>query len=227
MDGKQLLNKIKYLVKSSKEKNRLRDLIYHLAIKGLLTQRLTSDLKVKSLSEEILQSKERYFVDNKLKTGRRNHTELRQEKLEVPDEWGIIPIGDLVHLVNGRAFKSSEWVSAGIPIIRIQNLRNPNKKYNFFDGALDDKHRVKTGDMLLSWSGTPGTSFGAFIWDGPEGALNQHIFKVNMFSEHTNKEYLKFAVNALLEPLISNARGGVGIKHVTKSVLLRIPLSKL
>ena len=43
---------------------------------------------------------------------------------EPPPGWTRLRLGDICEAVNGRAFKSSEWTESGLPIIRIQNLRD-------------------------------------------------------------------------------------------------------
>lgn len=137
---------------------------------------------------------------------------------EVPAGWTAARIGDVCRLVNGRAFKPVEWTTAGLPIIRIQNLNDSNAPFNHFAGRLDPKHRVEHGDLLFAWSGTPGTSFGAHIWRGPEAALNQHIYRI-MFSEtQLDKRFLRLAINQRLDDLVHAAHGGAGLAHVTKPV---------
>src|SRR5207247_9133027 len=79
-------------------------------------------------------------------------------------EWGKIAIGDICSLVNGRAFKPTDWTDVGLPIVRIRNLNDESKPFNYYNGTFDPKHEVNDGEVLISWSGTPGTSFGAFIW---------------------------------------------------------------
>ena len=133
---------------------------------------------------------------------------------KLPPSWCMTSIGEFCNLINGRAFKSTEWTDKGLPIIRIQNLNNPNANFNFFNGDLDSKYRVETGDLLFAWSGT----FGAHIWGGDVGALNQHIFKV-VFNEFLiDKRFIRYAINQTLDQLISGAHGGVGLRHVTKGM---------
>jgi type I restriction enzyme S subunit len=127
-------------------------------------------------------------------------------------------------LVNGRAFKPSEWTDSGLPIVRIQNLNDPTKPFNYFDGPVDSKHVIDDGDILLSWSGTPGTSFGCFIWERSRAVLNQHIFKVQVDKERIADEYFVLAVNSKLDEMISKAHGGVGLRHITKDKLEAIHL---
>ncbi|WP_109122723.1 restriction endonuclease subunit S [Azospirillum sp. TSO22-1] len=143
----------------------------------------------------------------------------------LPEHWVKAPIGDICDLINGRAFKPSEWSENGLPIIRIQNLNNQKAKYNYFAGAIDDRHHVESGDLLFAWSGTPGTSFGAHIWEGGSAVLNQHIFKVLFNRDLVDSSFLKFAINDTLDELIAQAHGGVGLRHITKGTLERTEIS--
>lgn len=136
---------------------------------------------------------------------------------------------DICQLVNGRAFKQSEWSESGLPIIRIQNLNDATKEFNYFQGIFDPKHEVNSGDLLFSWSGTPGTSFGAFFWERGKGLLNQHIFNVRVNEQTVAKPYLRYALNQKLSEIIGRAHGAVGLQHITKAELsrLQIPLPPL
>jgi type I restriction enzyme S subunit len=135
---------------------------------------------------------------------------------ELPSGWADTKIGQLCDLVNGRAFKPSDWVSAGLPIVRIQNLNRLDAKFNFFAGAVQEKFLIKTGDLLFAWSGTPGTSFGCHIWAGPKAILNQHIFNVHYNNRALDKQFFRYAINQTLDEQIAKAHGGVGLRHVTK-----------
>lgn len=135
------------------------------------------------------------------------------------------PIGNLCALQNGRAFKPTEWSETGTPIIRIQNLNDPTRPFNYYSGDLPERFRVRNGDVLLSWSGTPGTSFGCFRWSGVDGWLNQHIFNVRLDQDRVIPDYFVLHVNAILDELIGKAHGGVGLRHITKGQLDRIELS--
>jgi type I restriction enzyme, S subunit len=139
-------------------------------------------------------------------------------------EWKQRPIGELCKLINGRAFKPSEWASDGLRIVRIQNLNDPSKKYNLYNGHVKEKHIIDIGDILISWSGTPGTSFGCFIWDRGQAVLNQHIFKVEVDNNLIDDEFFMFSVNSQLDEMIDQAHGGVGLRHITKGKLEAIKL---
>lgn len=138
--------------------------------------------------------------------------------------WPTKPLGEVCELVNGRAFKPNEWQDIGLPIIRIQNLNDSEKPFNYTTQTLPEKFKVRKGDTLLSWSGTPGTSFGCFRWDGPEGWLNQHIFNVHL-DEEILPAFFIHQVNSKLNELIAKAHGGVGLQHVTKGALSSVAIT--
>lgn len=143
---------------------------------------------------------------------------------EIPRGWAVAKLDEIAILVNGYAFTPRQWADDGLPIIRIQNLNNAAASYNYFDGELPARFRVKRGDLLFAWSGTPGTSFGAHIWRGGDAWLNQHIFRIEFDRDLVDAEYFCAAINFNLESYISQAKGGSGLSHVKKSVLTSSPV---
>jgi type I restriction enzyme S subunit len=200
--------------------NKLRELILELAVRGLLVPQDTSDEPATVLLEKIAAEKEQLIADGEIKK-QKPFAEIRDEEKEfdLPIGWSWVKLGDLVEMYNGRAFKSSEWVQSGIPIVRIQNLNSPLAEFNYFDGDLADHNRINNGSFLISWSGTPGTSFGAFIWNRGEAALNQHINNCIFNYKNMNLSFMQLAVNGCMNHFISMAQGAVGLKHVTKGTL--------
>jgi type I restriction enzyme S subunit len=144
----------------------------------------------------------------------------------LPQGWRWVELGEICGLVNGDAYKESDWSSSGTPIIRIQNLNDRSKPFNYWRGSPEGRVRVDSGDLLLAWSGTPGTSFGAHIWDRGPALLNQHIFRVDLDLRVLHPEWLLYALNHQLDELISKAHGGVGLRHVTRKEVdsLSLPL---
>lgn len=135
---------------------------------------------------------------------------------DLPSGWVRTTIGSIADLVNGRAFKPSEWGREGLPIIRIQNLNNRNAPFNHFSGQVSKRHIVEAGDLLFAWSGTPGTSFGAHIWRGQTAVLNQHIFNIRVDLELVDRDFLRLAINETLDEQIARAHGGAGLRHLTR-----------
>lgn len=132
--------------------------------------------------------------------------------------WPEVPIGDVCELVNGRAFKPSDWTPDGPPIIRIQNLNDESASFNRYNGEVRERFLVDSGALLFSWSGTPGTSFGAFFWRRGPAILNQHIFNV-ILQPNVDANYFRYALNTHIDRIIDQAHGGVGLQHITKGKL--------
>ena len=131
-------------------------------------------------------------------------------------EWEVKRLGEVCRLTNGMAFKPSDWIETGIPIVRIQNLNDENAPFNYCaPEIIDDRCMIDTGTLLFSWSGTPGTSFGAFIWNRGKAVLNQHIFIVKPVE--IDKVFLKMAIDANMTSIIEKSHGGAGLRHITKS----------
>ena len=144
---------------------------------------------------------------------------------QVPKSWALVRLGHAVELINGRAFKPSDWTPTGLPIVRIQNLNNPAAPFNHYGGDVDSRFLIDTDDFLISWSGTPGTSFGAHIWERGRAVLNQHIFKSVIVGDAFETRFLRLAINARLLELIGQAHGGVGLRHITKPKLEALVLT--
>jgi type I restriction enzyme, S subunit len=137
-------------------------------------------------------------------------------------------LGDLFHFVNGRGFKKTEWKESGLPIIRIQNLNSRDAQFNYYKGAYDKKIEINNGDLLFSWSGTIGTSFGPHVWNRKIGLLNQHIFKLE-FKVDIDRDYAYYALKFITEEIEKKVNGAVGLVHITKEKLnqFEIPLPPL
>jgi len=138
------------------------------------------------------------------------------DDLVVPKGWTVTTLGSIGRYLNGRAFKTSEWAKTGRPIIRIQDLTGSNRKPNHFEGEVEDRYIVRPGDFLISWSAT----LGAYIWDGPEALLNQHIFKVE---SRIHPKFHYHLVRDRIADLERNAHGS-GMVHVTKGTFENTPV---
>ncbi len=143
----------------------------------------------------------------------------------IPCDWIVKSIGDTLRLDNGFAFKPKDWTDRGLPIIRIQNLNDVESSFNYYNAALPDRYHVANGDLLFAWSGTTGTSFGARIWAGSDGVLNQHIFKVTPDKKVLTKQYAFLVLQRVQDAITKQAHGfKSSFVHVKKSDLVGVPL---
>lgn len=143
----------------------------------------------------------------------------------IPEEWDVSLVGQMFRLVNGRAFKPEDWKGIGTPIIRIQNLNDPTAEYNHSQAPVPERNRVEHGDLLFAWSGTIGTSFGARVWTGPSGVLNQHIFKVHVDERRMTLPFALLVFARVEEDIAKQAHGfKASFVHVKKSDLVKVAL---
>ena len=143
----------------------------------------------------------------------------------IPEDWEVRTIGEMFRLNNGCAFKPEDWKQSGVPIIRIQNLNDPTAEFNFSQAPVSEKNRIESGDLLFAWSGTLGSSFGARIWNGPSGVLNQHIFKVLMDEKQITLSYALLVFARVEEDIAKQAHGfKASFVHVKKSDLVKVDL---
>lgn len=130
--------------------------------------------------------------------------------IELPPGWAWTTLGEIGDYLNGRGFRKHEWSDSGRPIIRIQNLTGTSSHFNYYKGEADESYVARRGDLLVSWAAT----LGAYVWDGPEAVVNQHIFKVRSFIDTRFHRYL---VTSVLDELQRRAHGS-GMVHVTRKV---------
>lgn len=194
MNLARVLEKFELLVDVPKSVWAIREIVLQLAVRGMLTKRVEGE-SVKEQQDQI----EAFRVRRE----RRVEPEVNDGPFLIPTTWAWVPVGDAMELFNGKAFKQEDWSSEGTPIIRIQNLNNESAAFNRCNSEVEPRFHVTDGDLLISWSGTPGTSFGAFIWNRGSAYLNQHIFRCELPEGVYVKEFLRLAVNARLDEMIS------------------------
>jgi type I restriction enzyme S subunit len=144
------------------------------------------------------------------------------------EDAGLVSLYSLATWTNGLAFKSINFTPTGKPVIKIAEVKKgigPQTK--FTDGSFDEKFRIRAGDMIFCWSGQPETSIGTSYWRGPEGWLNQHLFKVVPNEKLVDPSYFYFVMQSLLPRFVEIARNKqtTGLGHVTKQDLVALQVS--
>ncbi|MCC5091248.1 restriction endonuclease subunit S [Xanthomonas campestris] len=79
--------------------------------------------------------------------------------LDILDEWTVATVGDVFDLVNGYAFKSTEFIEQGVPVIKIKNVKPGEFSEHDFSYVSENFLRSRSdkvaqfGDLLISMSG--------------------------------------------------------------------------
>lgn len=140
--------------------------------------------------------------------------------MTLPSIWKAQKLGALAEYINGKAFKPEHWKTAGLPIIRIQNLTDCDKPFNYCDQQVDSRYLVHDGDLLISWSAT----LGSFIWNRGPAVLNQHIFKAIPNTDLIDRDFLHFLMLETLDEMAGQSHG-IAMKHITKRKFEAIDVS--
>ena len=139
--------------------------------------------------------------------------------VDLPQGWAMAQVGALGDFINGMAFKPTDWGETGTPIIRIQNLTDPDRPINLTEREVDEKYVVEHGDILVSWS----ASLDAFKWHGSRAYVNQHIFKV-VPNPGLDPGFVFYALKKSIKELISSEHlHGSTMKHINRRPFLAHP----
>lgn len=137
---------------------------------------------------------------------------------EYPRHWKRCSLYSLAQWVNGLAFRNIHFSPSGMPVIKIAEIKGGiSGQTKFTEQTFDESVRARPGDLLFSWSGQPETSIDAFWWRGPEGYLNQHIFRV-IPADGIDRTFLYYLLRYLKPYFVGIARNKqtTGLGHVTK-----------
>lgn len=127
--------------------------------------------------------------------------------------WKTKKLTDLAEYLNGYAFAPDDWGAEGLPIIRIEQLKNPNAPADYYSGKLPEKNLIDDGDLIFSWS----ASLFLRIWQNGKAALNQHLFKV-VEKPEIDRRFLKSFIEFYL-PELTKASHGSTMQHITRKEL--------
>lgn len=133
----------------------------------------------------------------------------------VPEWWCKRPMTSVADFVNGFAFKPEHLGEAGLPVVKIPELRSGiTSKTPYNSGHIvPQRNHITTGDVLFSWSATLLVN----EWGEGPALLNQHLFKVIPHNE-LHKRLVRFAVEAAIPELTGHAVGAT-MQHIRRSAL--------
>lgn len=197
---------------------RLRRFVLDLAVRGKLEAQEPGDVSpVKLLAEARKQLRAQAETAKRMRWKQTDPVAVDEIDRDVPSGWVAARVNDTGLYINGLAFKPADWKQSGIPIIRIQNLTDPQKEFNYAQGDFPDEVMVRDGDLLVSWSAT----LEAFKWDRGEGVLNQHIFRVIPHEGLTDRSFLLLLLrHAIREMADSEHAHGLVMAHINRGPFL-------
>ena len=117
-------------------------------------------------------------------------------------EWKTRKLSDVVGLLSGFAYKSSDWQETGVPVLKITNVRNGRVGLDgcsFISKKLADESinfEVKKGDLLITLTGEIGAT--GFYAEDFDARLNQRVGR--LVPKNQNEINLKFVAYFLEAP---------------------------
>lgn len=196
---------------------KLRELILELAVRGKLVPQDPSDEPALELLFKSLEVKDALMKQGIVKKTRSKKTIKEEHFYNYPDTWAVSKLEDLIHVVNGRAYKKAEMLSEGTPILRVGNLFTSNDWY-YSDLQLEADKYIDDGDLIYAWS----ASFGPFIWDGGKVIYHYHIWKMDIFRDTSlDKEFSKLFLQAISERIKASGNG-IAMIHMTKERMEKV-----
>jgi type I restriction enzyme S subunit len=124
--------------------------------------------------------------------------------------WKTRQLGEILTLINGRAYNKDEEKDSGTPVLRIQNLNGGNRWF-YSDLQLPENKYCDEGDLLFAWSAT----FGPYIWWGSKVIYHYHIWKIECGPE-LDKKFAYYLLQHITDKVKSAGRG-ISMLHMTKS----------
>ena len=197
---------------------RFRRFILDLAVRGKLVEQDPNDVS----PEKCLLAAQKRLQDQAKKTKRLRRipsVPIMCEEVQkcIPNGWLPARLNDTGLYINGLAFKPSDWKQTGLPIIRIQNLTDPSREFNYASGEFPDEVIVRDGDILVSWSAT----LEAFTWSRGKAILNQHIFRVLPDEKLTAKSFLHLVLRHAVQDMADGKHAhGLVMTHINRGPFL-------
>lgn len=152
----------------------------------------------------------------------------RHYLIDNPDakSWEEKSLDEIADYLNGLAMQKYPRVEGEpmLPVIKIREMSSGvTDNTDIASADIPEKYIVHSGDLLFSWSGTLIVKF----WDGIDGALNQHLFKVtsNNYPEWLYYYWTKHHLGEFIRIAKSKATtmGHIQRKHLKESKVLIPP----
>lgn len=164
---------------------RLRGLILDLAIRGKLVPQDKADEPASVLIEKIINQRERLFNEGKIKNFEvLSDIRLEEKKNDLPRGWEWIKLGYVTEFINGYAFKSTDFNSEGVGIVKIGDIQKGEVNTSDMSrveidvvGQLDANLKVNKGDLLIAMSGATTGKLG-FNKSDEVFYINQRVGKI-------------------------------------------------
>jgi type I restriction enzyme S subunit len=150
--------------------------------------------------------------DARVSDSLRKRTATNENNGDLPTSWIACQVGDVMKLKNGFAFKSTDYIDAGVSLVRISNIQDgkvslddsaklPPEKANWDFG-------VEKGDLLVAMSGATTGKFGIYFGD-KKCLQNQRVGNIKILdANEVLPGFRNIALQSLKRRIKEDAYGG-------------------
>ena len=140
--------------------------------------------------------------------------------------WDKKPLDEIANFLNGLAMQKYPKINGQLtlPVIKIREMSSGiTNSTDIASANIPEEYIVHNGDLLFSWSGTLMVKF----WNGGDGALNQHLFKVtsDKYPEWLYYYWIKYYLGQFISIAKSKATtmGHIQRKHLKQAEVIIPP----
>ena len=129
----------------------------------------------------------------------------------MPKGWGICKLSDLCKIENGFAFSSNDYLTEGVPLIRISNIVDNSVDLTecvYIQEKVDDRFIVTKGDLLIAMSGATTGKMGVYSYE-ETAYLNQRVANIRILDDSILlASYRDCFMRSKVEEILKLAYGG-------------------
>ena len=213
----------------------LRQTILNLAVRGKLVEQDPNDEPASELLKRIAAEKARLVKAGVLRK-QKPLPPINEKEVEfdLGEGWQLARMADVIKLWNGFAFKSGDFQSDGIPVIRIGDLQNGEVSLSdvvYVSDAISKSVRTEVwippNALLIAMSGAT-TGKTAFNRTGMPLLLNQRVGRIEVFSVSVN--FIRFFFETTIARNLSISFGtaipNLSTQQINETVIAIPPLAE-
>lgn len=177
----------------------LRDLVLHLAVRGMLVEQDVRDEPVEKLMRRVERDAQELRKTRKIRAVRGIDPVTSDDApFDLPTGWGWARLSDLAWPQAGFAFKSAQFNDQGhgVPLVRIRDIAKGRTECHY-DGEYREEFLVEEGDYLIGMDG----NFNISRWQGGPALLNQRVTRLVFFGHETVRRFVSYALQERLHDL--------------------------
>ena len=190
----------------------LRQTILNLAVRGKLVEQDPADEPASELLKKIAAEKARRVKAGTLRAQKSLlPIAIDEVEFELATGWHLVRMSEVIKLWNGFGFKSGDFQSEGVPVIRIGNLQNGEVTLSGVKCVSEDIAQsvateiwIPPDALLIAMSGAT-TGKTAFNRTGNQLLLNQRVGRIEVF--FMSVDFLRFFFETIIAKNLSISFG--------------------